>query len=204
MVADPGPGGGGNRECVDETGADGEDDAGDYHEGLVEAEDGDGGSGNDGGEDVGDEVGDGADTRAFGGGAFNGLEVKGEVVDMAVLYGLVDRKLLGIIDGKEKGLRGRDRGKGGQSIRVESHGEETGEEAREEHGALFKNPRGDGSAVSSAELQSDEHDYEQAKAENAAPDFAVRPCVCCSAPLQCKEQTHNSTDQESCTQKVNF
>jgi len=83
LVADPLARGGGDGKGVEHAGADGKDGAAEPHEGGVPADEGDEAADDDGGDGYADEVGDGADAGFFGGGAFDGLEVEGEVEDVA-------------------------------------------------------------------------------------------------------------------------
>ena len=84
LEADPCGGATVDFEGVEHATADGEDGATSPGEGDVGAEGGDAAANDDTGEGDADEVGDCADAGAFGGGAFDGLEVEGEVEDVRV------------------------------------------------------------------------------------------------------------------------
>lgn len=77
LIPDPHAGAGGDFERVQHSGADDEGYRARISEGDVGAEDCDAAANDDGGEGDADEVGNGADTGAFGAGAFDGLEVEG-------------------------------------------------------------------------------------------------------------------------------
>ena len=83
LVADPFAGAGVDLERFEQAGTDGEDRRAEPHKGRVPAEDGDEAADDDGGDGDADEVGDGANARSFGCGAFDGLEVEGEVEDVS-------------------------------------------------------------------------------------------------------------------------
>ena len=84
LEADPCGGAAVDLEGVEHAAADGEDCAAGPGEGNVGAEGGDAAAYDDAGESDADKVGDCADAGAFGGGAFDGLEVEGEVKDVGV------------------------------------------------------------------------------------------------------------------------
>ena len=84
LIADPPPRATVHAQRIQQGGADGEDGGADPHEGRVPAEGGDAAADDNGREGGADEVGDGADAGAFGGGAFDGLEVEGQVEDVGV------------------------------------------------------------------------------------------------------------------------
>lgn len=114
LVADPHAGARRDFEAVDEAAADDEDGAAGPGKGRVVAEAGDCAADGNGGDDVAEKVGDRADAGFFGGGAFDGLEVEGEVVDVA--GGTVNRFPL---YGKTRsGKIAR-----GESLRVQAHGQ---------------------------------------------------------------------------------
>lgn len=82
LVANPLSRTGIDLQRFEQAGPDGEDCCAKPHEGRVPAEGGDEAAGDDGGEGGANEVGDGADAGSFGGGAFDGLEVEGEIEDV--------------------------------------------------------------------------------------------------------------------------
>ena len=81
LCSDPLGVAGGRGEGGDEARGDGEHDGGGVHPGGVEAEFAGKGAGEDGGDDQRQDEGQGHDAGADGGGAFDGLEPDGEVVD---------------------------------------------------------------------------------------------------------------------------
>ncbi len=83
LVANPLGRAGVDLQRFEQAGADGEDCGAEPHEGRVPAEGGYEAADDDGGDGSADEVGDGADAGAFGGGAFDGLEVEGEIEDVS-------------------------------------------------------------------------------------------------------------------------
>lgn len=84
LVAEPLRFGAAQAEGLDERAAGREGERAEAHERDVVAQGRDEGAGDDGGGEDGDEVGEDADAGAFGCGAFDGLEVEGEVVDVGV------------------------------------------------------------------------------------------------------------------------
>ena len=103
LVADPAAGVGAHAKRGEHAAADGEDGGAKIEERGVEAQLRDQAAYQDGGEGDADEVGDGADAGFFRRGAFHGLEIEGEVVN----------------------------------VRVEAHGEKTGEPGADNYGPLF-------------------------------------------------------------------
>ena len=77
LVADPHPSRRGGFQGVKHAGADREDGCADPGEWRIPAECGDATTDDDGGNRDADKIRDGADTRTFGGSAFDGLEVEG-------------------------------------------------------------------------------------------------------------------------------
>lgn len=84
LVPDPGADVAVDLQCVQHAAADGEDCAADPGEGDVGAQRGDGSADDDAGDCNRDEVGNCADSGAFGCGALDGLEVEGEVEDVRI------------------------------------------------------------------------------------------------------------------------
>lgn len=106
LVADPFPCAGVDLECFEQSGANGEGRRAEPHEWRVPAEGGDEAADDDGGKGHADKVGDRADAGAFGCGAFDGLEVEGEVEDVSGgVRKLVDWRWVWTLEKGKCGLR---------------------------------------------------------------------------------------------------
>jgi hypothetical protein len=91
------------------------------------------------------------------------------------------------------------------NLRVQSHGEETRVERRNQYcTVLDQNTWWQSSSVSQLDLERNEDADQKSETEKTSPNLAVAPRICGTSPLQSKQKTDDGTDQEEGTQEIDL
>jgi hypothetical protein len=87
---------------------------------------------------------------------------------------------------------------------IKSHREETGVDARKQHGSLPKDSRRNSRPVTTTELLRNKDNDHETKSQETTPHFRVFPFVSSPSPLQGQEQTDDRADEEESAEKIYF
>lgn len=93
--------------------------------------------------------------------------------------------------------------------KIKDEGEETSaEEETEHHGskniAVLEHSRWQGSLVSLPELNANEDEDHEAKADEQANNLGITPSIFRATPLQGQDETHNGRNEDGSAQKVDL